>query len=269
MSVDLQDLSRRLFKAADQLWTNTTLRPDQYAQPVLALIALRQMEAKFELVDAELLPRLHRPAEADPAPTTRPAARSSSRSIARFSHLLALPEQRQPWPSRAERGDGGHRRDNPDLAGVLPQGYGALPDSVLRELLRLLAPLQIEGDAYGADLRIFHGRVRLRPSCRRAASISRRPRIVKLIVEIIEPYHGAILDPACGSGGMFVHSAEFVRRHHKAPGKEISDLRRREDGGHAAPLPPEPRRPWPLAATSARPTATTTTRTSWSASSIS
>ena len=46
--------------------------------------------------------------------------------------------------------------------------------------------------------------------------------IVKLIVEVIEPYHGIILDPACGSGGMFVHSAEFVRRHHKAPEREIS-----------------------------------------------
>ena len=46
--VDLQDLTRRLFQTANQLWTNTDLRPDQYAQPVLALIALRQMEAKFD-----------------------------------------------------------------------------------------------------------------------------------------------------------------------------------------------------------------------------
>ena len=46
--------------------------------------------------------------------------------------------------------------------------------------------------------------------------------IVKLIVEVIEPYHGEILDPACGSGGMFVHSAEFVRRHRKAPERELS-----------------------------------------------
>jgi type I restriction enzyme M protein len=46
--------------------------------------------------------------------------------------------------------------------------------------------------------------------------------IVKLIVEVIEPYHGTILDPTCGSGGMFVHSAEFVRRHHKLPAREIS-----------------------------------------------
>jgi type I restriction enzyme M protein len=54
VAVDLQDLSRRLFQAANQLWTNTALRPDQYAQPVLALIALRQMEAKFDQVHAEL-----------------------------------------------------------------------------------------------------------------------------------------------------------------------------------------------------------------------
>lgn len=46
--------------------------------------------------------------------------------------------------------------------------------------------------------------------------------IVKLIVEVIESYHGNILDPACGSGGMFVHSAEFVRRHQKDPSREIS-----------------------------------------------
>lgn len=46
--------------------------------------------------------------------------------------------------------------------------------------------------------------------------------IVKLIVEVIEPYHGKIFDPACGSGGMFTHSADFVRRHHAAPEREIS-----------------------------------------------
>ena len=57
MGNELQDVSRTLFAAADQLWTNTALRPDQYAQPALALIALRQMEAKFEAVHAELAPK--------------------------------------------------------------------------------------------------------------------------------------------------------------------------------------------------------------------
>ena len=45
--------------------------------------------------------------------------------------------------------------------------------------------------------------------------------IVRLIVEIIEPFHGRILDPACGSGGMFVHSAQFVERT-QVPGEELS-----------------------------------------------
>ncbi len=109
----------------------------------------------------------------------------------------------------------------PDLAGALPQGYGALPNEVLQELLRILAPLQIEGDAYGLIFEYIMGQF--------AASFMHKggeyftpASIVKLIVEVIEPCHGAILDPACGSGGMFVHSAEFVRRHHQAPEREIS-----------------------------------------------
>ena len=68
MAVDLPDLSTRLFKAADQLWTNSTLRPcNQYAQPVLALIALRQIEAKFENVHAELAPQFKGRLKATPA----------------------------------------------------------------------------------------------------------------------------------------------------------------------------------------------------------
>jgi type I restriction enzyme M protein len=65
--------------------------------------------------------------------------------------------------------------NTPDLAGVLPQAYGALPDAVLRELMRLLAPLQIAGDAYGLIFEYFMGSSR-RPSCKRAASTSRLPR---------------------------------------------------------------------------------------------
>jgi type I restriction enzyme M protein len=57
MGGDLQDVPRRLFAGADQLWTNSVLCPDQYAQPVHALIALRQMEAKFEKVHSELAPK--------------------------------------------------------------------------------------------------------------------------------------------------------------------------------------------------------------------
>ncbi len=66
-------------------------------------------------------------------------------------------------------------------------------------------------------------RTRRRPRLSRKGGVFYTPEsIVKLIVEIIEPFHGRILDPACGSGGMFVHSAEFVERHDKTVNDEIS-----------------------------------------------
>ena len=92
---------------------------------------------------------------------------------------------------------------------------------MLQELLRLLAPLKIEGDAYGLIFEYFMGQF-ASSFMQKGGEYFTPASIVKLIVEIIEPYHGTIFDPACGSGGMFVHSAEFVRRHHKSPSKEIS-----------------------------------------------
>src|SRR5262249_54520681 len=106
----------------------------------------------------------------------------------------------EPW-RRVERGDEGHRRCQSRPRGCAP--------TRLRRLAQRCTP----GVTAAARAVEDRGR-RLRP--RVPASI------VKLIVEVIEPYHGMILDPACGSGGMFVHSAEFVRRHHKSPLREIS-----------------------------------------------
>ena len=90
MAFDLQDLARRLFKAAETLWTNTGLRPDQYAQPVLALVALRQMEAKFLRVDAELRPTFTGRLRPTPAHYQAHGAMFVP-EIAFFSRLLALP----------------------------------------------------------------------------------------------------------------------------------------------------------------------------------
>ena len=111
MATDLQDFSRRLFAAADQLWTNSTLRPDQYAQPVLALIALRQMEAKFEAVHAELAPQYK--GRLKPAPADYQA---QGRDLpARERPLLAAARAaRDGGPrSRTERGHEGHRGREP------------------------------------------------------------------------------------------------------------------------------------------------------------
>jgi type I restriction enzyme M protein len=219
VAVDLQDLSRRLFQTANQLWTNTALRPDQYAQPVLALIALRQMEAKFDAVHAELSKTFTGRLKLTPVDYQGRGAIFLP-DQARFSYLLELPET-ENLAEALNAAMKGLTEHNPDLAGVMPQGYGSLPNGVLRELLRLLAPLQISGDAYGLIFEFFMGQF-ASAFMQKGGEYFTPSSIVKLIVEVIEPYHGKIFDPACGSGGMFVHSAEFVRRHHKNPSREIS-----------------------------------------------
>lgn len=218
MAVDFQDLSRRLFATANQLWTNTELRPDQYAQPVLALIALRQMEARFDVVDAQL-PRGGRLGNPTPRDYHAKGAIFLP-SHARFSYLLGLPETDNLAEAlnEAMKAIAEH---NPDLAGALPQGYGSLPNSVLRELLRLLQPVAIAGDAYGLIFEYFMGEF-ASAFMQKGGEYFTPSSIVKLIVEVIEPFHGRILDPACGSGGMFVHSAEFVKRHNENPSRAIS-----------------------------------------------
>lgn len=220
MAVDLQDLTRRLFQTANQLWTNTDLRPDQYAQPVLALIALRQMEAKFDVVDAELSKTF-----TGRLKTTTPGDYHGHGAVflpphARFSYLLGLPETENLAEALNEAMKA-IAENNPDLAGVMPQGYGSLPNGVLRELLRLLQPLKVDGDAYGLIFEYFMGAF-ASSFMQKGGEYFTPSSIVKLIVEVLEPFHGKVLDPACGSGGMFVQCAEFVKRHHKNPTREIS-----------------------------------------------
>ncbi len=218
MSVDLQDLTRRLYQTANQLWTNTDLRPDQYAQPVLALIALRQMEAKFDLVHGELAQSFTGRLKPTPGDYHGHGAVFLPEH-ARFSYLLSLPETENLAEALNEAMKA-ITEHNPDLAGVMPQGYGSLPNSVLRELLRILQPLKIDGDAYGTIFEYFMGEFASN-YMQKGGEYFTPASIVKLIVEVLEPYHGKIFDPACGSGGMFVHSADFVKRHHKNPTREI------------------------------------------------
>jgi type I restriction enzyme M protein len=125
MMVDLQDLSRQLFAAADQLWTSSTLRPDQYAQPVLALIALRQMEAKFEKVHAELAPKFKGRLKPTPANYQARGAIFLPEG-ARFSRLLSMPGTAD-LGAELNVAMKGIVEGNPELAGALPQGHTPYP----------------------------------------------------------------------------------------------------------------------------------------------
>jgi type I restriction enzyme M protein len=113
--------------------------------------------------------------------------------------------------------------ENPDLRDVLPKVYNRLENATLAELLRLLAsiPTGIEGDAFGRIYEYFLGKFAMAEG-QKGGEFFTPTCLVKLIVGIIEPFHGRIYDPACGSGGMFVQSARFVQNHRKNPSTEIS-----------------------------------------------
>lgn len=171
MAIDPQDLARRLFKAAEMLWTNTGLRPGQYAQ--LALVALRQVEAKFLAVGAKLRPQFTGRLKPTPAAYQANGAIFVP-EIARFSRLQVLPGNANLGAALAAAMDG-IAETNPNLAGVLRRGYAALPNAVRADLMRLLAPLDLEADAYERIFKYFWASSRRR-LCRRAGNISSLPR---------------------------------------------------------------------------------------------
>jgi type I restriction enzyme M protein len=101
--------------------------------------------------------------------------------------------------------------ENEELKDILPKNYNHLDNSTLVELLKTFnsVPMDIEGDAFGKIYEYFLGKFAMSEG-QKGGEFFTPTSIVKLIVEVIEPYHGRIFDPACGSGGMFVQSARFV-----------------------------------------------------------
>lgn len=112
---------------------------------------------------------------------------------------------------------------NPELKDVLPKGYQRLEKSTLIELLRLFAPLPrtLSGDAFGLIYEDFLSNFAMAEG-RLGGEFFTPHAIVRLIVEIIEPYSGRVFDPACGSGGMFVQCAKFVERHKGSATERLS-----------------------------------------------
>ncbi len=219
MATENNDIEKRLWSAADQMWANTGLLPSEYAAPVLGLIFLRFAEKRF--VDTQQT--LNKGGSG--RRTVGKTAYQAQGVVympdnARFSSLLNLPEGGNLGKAINEA-MAAIEQENEELRGVLPRTYQRIPNSVLVEMLKLLSPLNIEGDAFGRIYEYFMGAFAMR-TMQKGGEFYTPSSLVRLIVEIIEPYHGRIFDPACGSGGMFVHSANFVRSHQKSPEKEIA-----------------------------------------------
>lgn len=218
-------LEKRLWDAADQFRANSGLTAAQYSAPVLGLIFLRFAEARFNKRHAEL--------EAVSASPRRGSSRVDDPDAylavggiyltpaAHFDYLLSLPEGSDIGKAINEA-FADIEKYNPQLAGVLPRTYQIFTSTLLKELLKKVSeiPVSLDYDAFGRIYEYFLGEFARTEGSKGGEFYTPSP-IVRLLVEILEPFHGRVLDPACGSGGMFVQSARFVAEHQRNPGDEL------------------------------------------------
>ena len=214
------DFEKRLWAAADQLWTNSSLKPSQYSLPVLALIFLKYADHKFAAAEKELSGSRRRGVASKE--DYHAAGVLFVPPAARYSKLLQLPEGADIGRALNEAMKA-IESENDEVKGVLPRTYGAFETTTLKEMLKLFntIPEDVEGDVFGRIYEYFLGAFAPR-TLEKGGEFYTPYSVVRLIVEIIEPYHGTIYDPACGSGGMFVQSANFIAEHKKTPADEIS-----------------------------------------------
>ena len=226
MSTIHSGIENRLWSMADELRANSRLRASEYSTPVLGLIFLRYADHKFTQAEGEI--RETASAGRRPVRITDQRARYHARGIfylpeeARFQYLLNLPESEDIARAITDAMRA-IETENRQLDGVLPKTYNRLEKSVLIELLRTMAqiPMDIEGDAFGKIYEYFLGNFAMAEG-QRGGEFFTPTSLVKLIVEILQPFQGRILDPACGSGGMFVQSAEFIHNHRGNENDQIS-----------------------------------------------
>ncbi len=218
-------LEKRLWDAADQFRANSGLKAQEYSGPILGLIFLRFAEVRFAIQRSKL--------EGASASSRRgsrvdePAAYQAEGILylapeARFDALLTLPE----FDNIGAKVNAAMReieKHNPQLAGVLPKTYNLFTSTLLKELLKKVSeiPATLDYDAFGRIYEYFLGAFAMTEG-QGGGEFYTPSSIVKLLAEIIEPFHGRILDPACGSGGMFVQSARFVAEHQKNPAAELA-----------------------------------------------
>jgi type I restriction enzyme M protein len=219
MPANHNDLEKRLWDAADELRANSKLKSSEYSVPVLGLIFLRYADHKFTEAEKKMPQSSGRRKIGKADYQAQGVLYLPEES--RFGYLLNLPEGTNIGKAINEAMKA-IETDNEDLKDVLPKTYNSIDKTLLVSLLKNFAaiPMTIEGDAFGKIYEYFLGKFAMAEG-QKGGEFFTPTSIVKLIVEIIEPFHGKILDPACGSGGMFVQSAAFVE-HHKKSVNEIS-----------------------------------------------
>lgn len=226
--INIRKLESELWESADLLRAGSKLTSNQYCMPVLGLIFLRYAYSRFKLVEAEILKdRPVRGGRVLPVETSDFASKSALflPKEAQYDYLVNLPAD---IASAGLTNRSGHtmnslgevvnnamelvEEQSEQLTGVLPKDYTMFSDELLGELLRIFnnsALDEVGGDIIGRIYEYFLNK--FAKNIAQDDGVFFTPKsLVKMIVNVLEPSGGVLLDPACGSGGMFVQTGDFV-----------------------------------------------------------
>lgn len=218
----IEAIEKRLWSAADNLRANSNYASNEYFLPVMGLVFLRHAYSRYLAVKERIEPDLPSRGGKTRALTKEDFSKKSAIFLqpkAQFDYLVSLPDSEDRARAIIEAMDS-IEADYENLRGVLPKNeYQELDNQVLGQLLRTLNPdelKKVSGDVFGriyeyfltqfADQKAHDGGEFFTP-------IS----LVSLIAHVLDPERGTVLDPACGSGGMFVQSARIVEEHGQNP----------------------------------------------------
>lgn len=226
--INIRKLEAELWESADLLRAGSKLTSNQYCMPVLGLIFLRYAYSRFKLVEAEILKdRPVRGGRVLPVEASDFASRSAlflPREV-QYAYLVELPENIPAAGLTNWRGEVMNslgevvnnamelvEQQSEQLSGVLPKDYTMFSDELLAELLRIFNNSTLDdvgGDIVGRIYEYFLNK--FAKNIAQDDGVFFTPKsLVKMIVNVLEPTQGVLLDPACGSGGMFVQTGDFV-----------------------------------------------------------
>jgi type I restriction enzyme M protein len=223
----LRKLEAELWRAADQLRANSKLTASEYSMPVLGLIFLRHAYNRFQKVKIEVEKTLPSHPQRGKRPLTKKDFEEQNSMFlpekSQFDYLVSLPES----------ADIGEAIDNAmkliedeydNLKGVLPKNFSIFSKDLLRELLRIFNKevlQKAEGDLFGKIYEYFLGKFAM-TGAQEGGEFFTPMSLVQTIVNVIEPDHGIVFDPACGSAGMFVQTGYFIESEGLKPAEKVT-----------------------------------------------
>ena len=212
--INIRKLEADLWESADLLRAGSKLTSSQYCMPVLALLFLRYAYSRFKMVEAELLK--NRPSRGGRVMPVEPSDFAAKSALylpreAQFDYLVNLSDD-QPLGEAVNHAMTLVEEQSEQLTGILPKSYTMFSDELLRELLRIFNNKtldEIGGDVIGRIYEYFLSKFAKAVASDDGVFFTPKS-LVKMLVNVLEPEQGVMLDPACGSGGMFVQTGDFV-----------------------------------------------------------